>query len=74
MTDITCVISINDCSIDVFLTNKIRSFHHIAAACFEESGYSDCHKMIPTFFRAYIKNLPRKNIEYRNLKNFYEQI
>ena len=30
-TDINCVKSINGSSIDVLLTNKIRSFHHTAA-------------------------------------------
>ena len=69
MTEITCVKSINESSIDVFLTNKIRSFHHNATF---ESGLSNCHKMILTFFRAHFKKLPHKNIEDRNFRNSYK--
>ena len=67
ITDITCVKFTNGTSIDVPLTNKSTCFHH--AATFE-AGLSDCHKLILTFFKAYFKKLPPKNIEYRNYKNF----
>lgn len=69
MTDITHIKSINVSSIDVFLSNKITSFHHIVAF---ESGRSDSHKIILTFFRAHIKKLPYKNIEYQSFKKFYK--
>ena len=68
MTNITRVKSINGSSIDVFLTNKITSFHHTVPF---ESGLSDSHKIILTFFRAHIKKLPHKNIEYQSFKKFY---
>ena len=68
VTNITRVKSINGSSIDVFLTNKITSFHHTVAF---ESGLSDSHKIILTFFRAHIKKLPHKNIEYQSFKKFY---
>ena len=68
MTDITCVNSINGSSTGVLLTNKIRSFRHTATF---ESGLSDCHTVILTFFRAHFKKLS-KIIEYRNFKNFYQ--
>ena len=67
ITDITCANSTNGTSIDVLLTNKSRSFHHTATF---ETGLSDCHKLILTFFKAYFKKLPPKNIECRNYKNF----
>ena len=69
ITDITCVKSTNGTSVDVLLTNKSRCFHHTATF---ETGLSDWHKLILTFFRAYFKKLPPKNIEYRNYKNFNE--
>ena len=67
ITDITCVKSTNGTSIDVLLTNKSRCFHHTANF---ETGLSDCHKLILTFFKAYFKRHPPKNIEYRTFKNF----
>ena len=60
ITDITCVKFTNGTSIDVPLTNKSTCFHH--AATFE-TGLSDCHKLILTFFKACFKKLPPKNIE-----------
>ena len=71
MTGITCIKSSNNYSIDVLLTNEIRSFQLTVAF---ESGLSDCHKwqMIRTFFRAYFKKFPQKNIEYWISKNLYK--
>ena len=61
--------STNGTSTDVLLTNKSRCFHHTATF---ETGLSDCPKLILTFFKAYFKKLPPKNVEYRNYKNFNE--
>ena len=61
ITDITCFRSTNGTSIDVLLTNKSRCFHHTSTF---ETGLSDCDKLILTFFKAYFKKLPPKNIEY----------
>ena len=69
ITDITCVKSTNGISNDVLLTNKSRYFHHTDTF---ETGLSDCHKLILTFFKAYFKKLPPKNIEDRNYKIFNE--
>ena len=69
MTDTTCVKSTNEASINVLLTNKSRCFHHTATF---ETGLSDSHKLILTFFKVYFKKLPPNNIEYRNYKNFKE--
>ena len=65
-TDITCVKSTNGTSVDVLLTNKSRCFYHAASF---EIGLSDCHELILTFFKAYFKKFPPKNIEYGNYKN-----
>ena len=69
VTNITRVKSINGSSIDVFLTNKITNFHHTVAF---ESGLSDSHKIILTFFRVHINRFPHKNIEYQSFKKFYK--
>ena len=69
ITDITSVKSTNGTSIDVLLTNESRCFHDTATF---ETGLNDCHKLILTFFKAYFKKFPQKNIEYRNYKNFNE--
>ena len=45
------------------MTNKIRNFHHTAA--FES-------RLRASFFRPYCKKFFKKNIEYRNFKNFYK--
>ena len=64
---VTCVKSQNGTSIDVMLTNRPRSFHNTSLI---ETGLSDCHKMIVSVFRAFLKILPAKVIEYRNYKTF----
>ena len=68
MTDITWIESINGFSIDVLLTNKMKSCYHTAF----ESGLGDCHKMILAFFRVHFEKLLYKNIEYQKFKSFYK--
>ena len=43
----TCFKSLSGISIDVFLTNRTRSFHNTAIT---ETGISDHHKLITSFF------------------------
>ena len=49
----TCFKSLSGTSIDLFLTNRTKSFHNTAIA---ETGRSDHHKLITSFFGI------RKNI------------
>lgn len=37
-----------------------------------QTGLSDRHKLILTFFKPYFRKLPPKNIKYRNYKNVNE--
>ena len=49
------------------LTNRPRSFHHTSLI---ETGMSDCDKLILSLFRAFLKRIPAKTIEYRNYSKF----
>ena len=64
---VTCVKSQNGTSIDVMLTNRLKSFQNTSLI---ETGSSDCHKMMVSVFRAFFKRLQAKVIEYRNYKTF----
>ena len=59
--------SLSGTSIDVFLTNRKRSFHNTA---FTETGIRDHHKLITSFFRSHFERIPPKKVEYRNYKKF----
>ena len=59
----SCVKSSVGSSIDVMLTNRPRSFHHTSII---ETGMSECHKLILSFFSAYFKRMPAKTLEYRS--------
>ena len=48
----TCFKSLSGTSIDVFLTNRTRSFHNTAIT---ETGISDHHKLITSFFRSHFE-------------------
>ena len=60
---VTCVQSSVGFSIEVMLKNRPRSFHHTSLI---ETGLSDCHKLILSFFWAFFKRIPSKTIDYRN--------
>ena len=60
--------SLSGTSIDVFLTNRTRSFHNTAIT---ETGISDHHKLITSFFRSHFERIPPKKVEYRNYKKFH---
>ena len=47
------------------LTNRPRSFHKTSIF---ETGISDHHKLILSFFRSYLMRIPPKTIEYRKYK------
>ena len=51
----------------MFLTNRTTSFHNTAIT---ETGISDHHKLITSFFRSHFERIPPKKVEYRNYKKF----
>ena len=62
-----CFKSSSGTSIDVFLTNRTRSFRNTAIT---ETGINDHHKLITSFFRSHFERIPPKKVEYRNYKKF----
>ena len=58
-------------SIDVFLTNRLGSFHKTDIF---ETGISNHHKLILSVFRSYFTRIPPKTIKYINYKNFNETV
>ena len=67
----TCFKQTSSSSIDVILTSKPKSFQHTATC---ETGLSDCHHMIKTFFKSHLVRLKPKKIFYRNYKKVDENI
>ena len=65
----TCFKAQKGTSIDVWLTNRPRSFHKTGIF---ETGISDHHKV--SVFRSYFLRIPPKMIEYRNYKIFNETV
>ena len=57
--------------IDLILTNKPLHFQKTHVV---ETGLSDYHKMISTFFKACSSKLKAKVIYYRSLRNLMNQI
>ena len=51
------------------LTNRPRSFHKSSIF---ETGISDHHKLILSFFCSYFSRIPPENIEYRKYKASYK--
>ena len=47
--------------INVFLTNRMRSFHDTAIT---QTGTSDHHKLITSFFILYFEQIPPKKVEH----------
>ena len=56
-------------TIDLILTNKPLSFQSSSVI---ETGISDHHKLIATFFKSHFTRLNPKTVYYRNFKNFDE--
>ena len=69
ITGKTCHKSNVGTSIDIMLTNRPRSFHKTRIF---ETGISDHHKLILSFFRSYFTRIPPKTIEYRKYKTFFK--
>ena len=67
ISEVTCVKSSVGSSIDGRVTNRPKSFHHTSLI---ETGLSDFHELILSFFRAFFKRIPAKTIEYRNYSKF----
>ena len=65
----TCCTKNHKSLIDLFLTNTHLSFQKTHAS---ETGLSDYHKLITTFFKANFSPLRPKVLSYRNYKNFIE--
>ena len=66
----TCYTNNHKSTIDLFLTNKPRSFQFTSVT---ETGLSDYHRLITTFMKSYFSRLKPKIIHYRNFKRFDEQ-
>ena len=63
----TCTMSQNGSSLDVILTNKRASFQK---TCAIETGLSDFHKLVCTFFKCNFQRIPHKNVLYRTYNKF----
>ena len=57
--------------IDLFLTNRPRSFRNTLVI---ETGISDFHKMAITVMKVFYKKQKPKIIQYRDYKNFDNQV
>ena len=65
----TCFTKNHKSLIDLFLTNTPLSFQKTHVS---ETGLSDYHKLITTFFKTNFSRLRPKVLSYRNYKNFIE--
>ena len=61
----------NPSCIDLFLTNRPRSFQNTFTI---ETGISDFHKMVITVMKVFYKKQKPKIIQYRSYKNFDNQV
>ena len=64
--EVTCCTNNHRSTIDLILTNRPDSFQK---TCSTETGLSDYHKCISTFFKSHYSKLKPKAIHYRNYKN-----
>ena len=67
----TCDKSLHGTSIDVMLTNKPSCFQKTTTI---ETGLSDHHKLIISFFRTTFQKLNPKKIVYREMKHFNKDV
>ena len=65
----TCFTKSHSSKIDLILRNNSNSFQKSGTT---ETGLSDFHKLISTFFKSHFSRLSPKAIYYRNYKNFDE--
>ena len=66
----TCYTNNHKSAIDLFLTNRPRSFQFTSVT---ETGLSDYHRLITTFMKSHFSRLKSKIIYYCNFKRFDEQ-
>ena len=66
----TCYTNNHKSTIDLFLTNKPRSFQFTSVT---DTGLRDYHRLITTFINSHFSRLKPKIIHYRNFKRFDEQ-
>ena len=66
----TCLMKNLKSTIDLFLTNKPKSFFKTHTP---ETGLSDSHKLISTLFKSKAPKQKPKAIFYRNYKKFDEK-
>ena len=67
----TCITKNHQSQIDLFLTNKPRSFHNSSAY---ETGISDHHKIICSFLKTNFVRLKPKTIYFRKTKHFNKDL
>ena len=67
----TCFTKSNESLIDFFLTKKLLSFQKTRVT---ETGLSDYHKLISTFFKSHFIRLRPRVITYRHYKKFDENV
>ena len=67
----TCFTKSNESLIDLFLTNKLLSFQKTRVT---ETGLSDYHNLISTFFKSHFIRLRPRVITYRNYKKVDENV
>ena len=67
----TCFTKSNESLIDLFLTNKLLSFQKTRVT---ETGLSDYHNLISTFFKSHFIRLRPRVITYRHYKKFDENV
>ena len=67
----TCFTKSNKSLIDLFLTNKLLSFQKTRVT---ETGLSDYHNLISTFFKSHFIRLRPRVITYRNYKKVDENV
>ena len=65
-----CFTSSHKSTIDLIMTNKPKVFQKTRVT---ETGISDYHKLVSTFFKSHYSRLKTKVSYYRNYKNFDEQ-
>ena len=69
ITGKTCFKKTTGTSIDILLKNRPRSFSKMGIY---ETGLSDHHRLILSFFWSYLSRIPPKTIQYRKYKTFNE--
>ena len=67
----TCCTTNDKSRINLFLTDRALSFQKSRTT---ETGITDYHKLISTFFKSHYTRLKPKIIYYRNHKNFNEEL